>query len=54
MSSSLYLLLKRFYLNELLGLFYWALIYVMSETSDIILKIFNFNLGEALISYDSY
>ena len=54
MSSSLYLLLKRFYFNELLGLFYWFLIYVITGATDLIRLAFNFNLGDALISYDSY
>ncbi len=54
MSSSLYLFLKRFYFNELLGLFYWALIYLLTGASDLLVNVFNFNLGDAMISYDKY
>ncbi len=54
MSSSAYLFLKRFYLNELIGFFFSFLIYFFQGLSSLFMTVFNFNLADALIDYDGY
>lgn len=55
MCSSAYLFLKRFYLNELIGLVFWVITWVIGglwQVIGVVLMVFNVPIGDLIIDWE--